>query len=287
LGATSNAGDKTQFQSARSLVGADWLWDIGRSHKLLGHYEYGGDFTKATDVFDDAKPFKNWFGISNFLGALTFGKQSSAFFEYYGRFLNQPQTFYAPGYTSKHAGGIELQNDVIKFSTSVGRLGFDFDYRPEGLDSQGRRYTAGISYDQWLSRISFGAAFDRLETENGEDINRFGAAAEYKAEQWSVGGGAHLISDDSSDDTKSFNLLGKFQITQDNALDLSLSTIIDDDLYDSFLGAGYFIDHKFGSQFSLYSEGAVTRAEAANGSDVFTNSQFLFGARYNFGNVWY
>ena len=269
LGETAEGSGDTTLQSVKSLVGIDWIWDVGYSHKLVGHYEYGGQFSELEDTIDDARPFRSWFGFSNFLGTFTFGKQPLAFRKYYGAFIDRSQEFYATGYTTPRAGGVKLSSDLVKFSTSIGRLDFDLDYRPDGPNGDGsieNRFGIGARYRQWLSRISFGAAFDREELRIGETVDRFGAAVEYRSEQWSLAVGSHLVSDDSGDDTKSYNLLATFQVRPDNELHLSLSTIDDDDVYDGFVGAGYYVDHKIGSQFRLYSEGAVTRVDSAGGN---------------------
>ena len=74
LGTASDKTDDVQGQSVKSAVGFDWVWDVGYSHKLLGHYEYGGQFTEIENIFVDAKHHRSWIGFSNFLGTLTFGK---------------------------------------------------------------------------------------------------------------------------------------------------------------------------------------------------------------------
>ncbi|MGY8997351.1 MAG: hypothetical protein ACKVH7_12985, partial [Alphaproteobacteria bacterium] len=93
--------------------------------------------------------------------------------------------------------------------------------------------------------------------------------------------------DASPSETHSYNLLSIIQLTQNNALHLSLSTIDDDDVYDSFYGAGFYLDQKIGSQFRIYTEAAVTRAEDTIGGSAALNSQILFGVRYDFGNIYY
>lgn len=290
LGATASAGDDQDLQSVKSLVGIDWQWDVGYSYKVLGHYEYGGQVSDIEDTVDDARPFKSWLGFQNFLGTFTFGKQPLAFEQYYGTMIDRSQAFYATGYTTPHAGGLELSSDLVKFSTSLGRLEFDLDYRPDGPNGDEKienRIGAGVRYRQWLSRITFGAAFDHEELRIGNAVDRFGAAAEYGSEQWSLAAGAHLVSDSSDADTKSFNLLATFQVRPDNELHLSLATVLDQDVYDGFVGGGYYVDHKIGSQFRLYSEGAATWVDAVHGSDSLMSYRLLFGVRYDFGNVWY
>ena len=290
LGDTVSASDDQDLQSVKSLVGIDWQWDVGHSYKVLGHYEYGGQVSDIEDTWDDARPFKSWFGFENFLGKFTFGKQPLAFKQYYGTFIDKSQAFYATGYTTPHAGGLELSSDLVKFSTSIGKLEFDLDYRPDGPNGDQRierRFGAGIRYRQWLSRFSFGAAFDHEEQRAGTPVNRLGGAAEYGSEQWSLAAGAHLVTDSSDADTKSFNLLATIQVRPDNELHLSLATVVDEDLYDGYLGGGYYVDHKIGSQFRLYSEGAATWVDAVRGSDSLMSYRLLFGVRYDFGNVWY
>lgn len=290
LGATEETESQQTLRSVKSLVGFDWVWDIGRSHKILGHYEYGGQFSRIEDTVHDARPFRSWVGVENFLGTFTFGKQQLAFDRYYGDLIDRSQAFYATGYTTPHAGGLTLSSDLVKVSTSIGKFSADLDIRPDGPTRDATiesRVGVGMMYRELLNRISLGGAFDREEQRDGTSVDRYGGAVEYRSEQWALAAGAHLVSDQTPEDTKSYNLLASVQITPDNAAHLSLSTIDDNDVYDSFLGAGYFVDHRIGSQFSLYSEGAATRVDAARGANGIYAYRVLIGVRYDFGNVWY
>jgi len=291
LGATTEGDTHGQLQTVKSLVGVTWVWDIGYSHKLLANYAYGGEFTTLDRTFEDAKPFRSAIGVSNALGAFTYGKQPTGFFKYYGGLIDRSQDFYATGYTTANAGGVSAF-DTLKYSTSYGRLAVDVDYRPAFIDgSSPLSNSFGISrqYRQYLGRFTFGGGYLHQEFRSGanDDVNRFGGAVEYGSEQWTFALGAHVVDDASAHDTRSYNLLGTFQLTQDNALHLSLAIIDDDDIYDSFLGGGYYIDHRIGSQWRVYSEGAVTRAEAAGGGNVAVNTQILVGVRFDFGNIFY
>jgi hypothetical protein len=121
----------------------------------------------------------------------------------------------------------------------------------------------------------------------GADRDRLGGGVAYHSEQWSLAAGAHLLDDASAERTRSLNLPGSFQLTQDNALHLSLATIDDDDVYESFYGSGYYVDHRIGSQWRIYSEGVLTRAKPAGGGGHALNTQVFFGFRYDLGNVFY
>ncbi|MBT3929613.1 MAG: porin [Rhodospirillaceae bacterium] len=290
LGATVEGDTQSQFQTVKSVVGVNWNWDIGYSHKLLAHYEYGGEFAKFSETIDDAKPFRSWIGVSNALGALTYGKQPTGYFKNYGTLIDRSQDFYATGYTTPHAGGIKIESDIIKYATSYGRWLFDVDYRPAFVgNSTAVDSSIGVSgqFRQYLGRITFGGGWLREELRGGGDRDRVGGAVEYRSEQWSLAFGAHLLDDATPHRARSLNLLGTFQLTQDNALHLSLATIDDDDVYESFHGTGFYLDQRFGSQWRIYSEGALTRAEAAGGGPHALNTQILFGIRYDFGNVFY
>lgn len=290
LGATVEDSTQTQIQNVKSVVGIDWTLDVGYSHKLIAHYEYGGEFSTLSNTFSDAKPFRSWFGVSNALGTFTYGKQPTGFFKYYGGLIDQSQDIYATGYTTPHAGGVEIESDIVKFSTSYGRLALDVDYRPAFVDHGSPiANSIGIAgeYSQYMGRFTFGGGYLREELRSGVNVNRYGAAVEYGAEQWSLALGAHIVDDASPSDTRSYNLLSIIQLTEDNALHLSLSTIDDDDIYDSFYGAGFYLDQKIGSQLRFYTEGAVTRAEDTIGGSAALNSQILFGVRYDFGNIFY
>lgn len=290
LGATVEDSTQTQVQNVKSVVGIDWTLDVGYSHKLIAHYEYGGQFSTLSNTFSDAKPYRSWFGLSNALGTFTYGKQPTGFFKYYGGLIDQAQEFYATGYTTSHAGGVEIESDLVKYSTSYGRLAVDVDYRPEFVDHGSPiANSIGIAgkYSQAMGRFTFAGGYLREELRSGVNVNRYGAAVEYGAEQWSIALGAHIVDDASPSDTRSYNLLSIVQLTQDNALHVSLSIIDDDDVYDSFYGAGFYLDQKIGSQWRLYSEGAVTRAQAPGGGSPALNSQILFGVRYDFGNIYY
>lgn len=46
-------------------------------------------------------------------------------------------------------------------------------------------------------------------------------------------------------------------------------------------------DHRIGSQWRIYSEGALTRAKPAGGGGHALNTQVFFGFRYDLGNVFY
>ena len=290
LGATVEDDTQTRIQSVKSLVGIDWTLDIGYSHKLIAHYEYGGQVSTLSNVFSDAKPYRSWFGVSNALGTFTYGKQPTGFFKYYGGLIDQAQDFYATGYTTPHAGGVEIESDIVKYSTSYGRLAVDVDYRPEFLDHGSPiANSIGVAgrYSQYMGRFTFAGGYLREALRSGVNVNRYGAGVEYGAEQWSLAFGAHVVDDASAHDTRSYNLLSIIQLTENNALHLSLSTIDDADIYDSFYGGGYYIDQKFGSQWRIYSEGAVTRAEPAGGGSAALNTQVLIGVRYDFGNIYY
>lgn len=290
LGGLVEGNENTQIQNVNSLVGVDWSWDVGYSTHLIGHYEYGGDFTRLDRTFDDSSSYEYWAGFDNFLGTFTYGRQQLAFLKYYGDYIDQSQEFYATGYTTPFAGGLQRQSDLFKFSTSYGQFDLDIDYRPNAFDSSSTvadEFGIGGQYRQLLGRLSFGGAYDRQEFRGGGAANRYGGAIMYTAEQWSLAGGAHLVDDPSPSDTRSYNLLAQFQVTPNNAVHLSLATIDDDDVYDDFYGGGFYVDHRIGSQWTIYGEGAVTRVDPAGGGSRALNSQFLIGVRFDIGTVWY
>lgn len=290
LGATIEGDTQSQLQTIKSLAGINWIWDVGSSHKLIGHYEYGGEFTSLSQTIKDAKPFRSWIGVTNALGALTYGKQPTGYFKHYGSLIDQSQDFYATGYTTPHAGGIKIESDIVKYATSYGRWALDVDYRPAFAGSSSPvENSFGVSgaYRQYLGRITFGGGWLHEDMRLGGDRDRLGGAVAYGSEQWSLAAGAHLLDDASAHRTRSLNLLGTFQLTQDNALHLSLATIDDDDVYESFYGSGYYVDHRIGSQWRIYSEGALTRAKPAGGGGHALNTQVFFGFRYDLGNVFY
>ncbi len=286
----NDSGVDVDLQNVNSFVGLDYVFDIGDSHKIIARGVYGGDFVSATDSFNETRFDLYWAGVSNGLGALTYGRQPLAFLQYYGLFIDRDQEIYATGYSTPFAGGVTLSDNLIKFASSWGRLEFGVDYQPPGLSSDtaaDTRYSVGARYLDLYSRINLGAAADISKTDSGEHVNRFGAAIEYESEQWLVAFGGHVVDDASQHLTKSYNALGIVQFTENNQLHLTASIIDDNDIYDSYYGGGFFLDHRIGSRWTLYTEGALTRAEPAGGGAANVASAVIFGLRYDFGNLWY
>jgi hypothetical protein len=96
-----------------------------------------------------------------------------------------------------------------------------------------------------------------------------------------------MVDDATPNTTKSYNALAIFQLTGDIALHLSLSTIDDADVYDGFVGGGFFVDYLIGSQLRFYGEGAATWSAPAGGGPSVVAGALILGVRYDFGNVWY
>gem|GEM_PF-1432960 len=290
LGIPTKGDTEVQIQNVNSLVGADWRWDVGYSQILLGHFEYGGDFVAVDETFDRGRTHQAYGGLSNGLGTLTFGRQLVSFARFYSSFVNRSQEIYATGITTPNAGGVKFSSNLLHVSSSVGRFEFGGDYQPRSLGSSiadRERLALGARYLQLFGRISFGGVLDRSEVDSGEEKYRVGIAGQYASEQWLIAAGVHNVNDASADTTQSYNLLGIIQLTPDDVLHLSLSHIEDGDVYDRNFGAGFLVEHRFGSRLSIYAEGAATSSEPASGGDTALNSALIVGVRFEFGNVWY
>ncbi len=290
LGAVEGGVTEFRIQNNESLVGAHWIWDIGRSHKIIGHVEFGGQFTELEDTFDDFDVEQAWIGVSNVLGTITYGRQPLAFRQFYGLMIDRDPEFYATGYTSLFAGGVEFSSHLLKFSSSIERFEYSIDYQPPGGSANSpvaSRFGIGGRYRRLIGRVNFGVAYDRTKMKTGGHENRFGAAVEYESEQWSVAAGAHRVDDTTPNATISYNVLTILKLTQNDTVHLTLAYIDDDDVYNKFFGMGFYLEHMIGSRWRVYAEGAATFAEGIWHNNTSINKKFLVGIRFDFGNVWY
>ena len=218
-----------------SRVGITGRRDFGNNKVLF----YRGEFI----VHDDELKLRTALvGASGFLGSLSFGKQVGAYRKFFGSYVHQSDTnLYPVGYT--RAGGTGIHTDVLKFSTSIGRLEAEADVIPNlGHDGDAiDRWTVAIQYRQFLSRFSAVVCYDDVSDEKSHaDQERIGGAVRYESEKWSLGSGIHRLDNGTSNDTISESILGIFRITGRTHLHIHVANIDDEDRLQTLLEFAYF-----------------------------------------------